>query len=451
MQFELSRAVKPERTRCGGRHPGKAAIALASFETSRPSEGSASGAIRRVLVVDDSRLQRRILAGSLKKWGFQVIEAESGDVAIDLCRTMNPDLVLSDWMMPGMDGLDFCRAFRDLPTEDYGYFILLTSKSEKLEIAQGLDAGADDFLTKPVNPGELRARISAGDRIIGMQRELSDKNRVIAETLNRLQEAYDSIDRDLKQARKIQQSLVPDVTRDFGASKVSLLLQPCGHIGGDLVGMFSPHEGEVGFYSIDVSGHGITSAMMTAKLGGYLNPQHFDENLAMTRTESGAHMLKPPEDVAAELNQRLLSDAGIDEYFTLAYGVTDLATGRTRLVQAGHPHPLLLRADGGAEFVGSGGMPVGLLPATRYHAIEFTMEPGDRLLLYSDGFVECQTRAGGMLEGDGLLRLVGDCRTGSGREMLDDLFWRLSEEMDPIFGMQDDVSATLFEFRPGAD
>ena len=122
--------------------------------------------IRNVLIVDDSRLQREILARSLRKWGYRVVEAESAEQALLLCASASFDLVLSDWMMPGMNGLDFCCAYRNLPNEEYGYFILLTSKSEKVEIARGLDAGADDFLTKPVNQSELRARITAGDRII---------------------------------------------------------------------------------------------------------------------------------------------------------------------------------------------------------------------------------------------------------------------------------------------
>ena len=118
-------------------------------------------AIQTVLVVDDSRMQRRILCASLRRWGFVVSEAASGTEALQVCREHPPDLVLSDWMMPGMDGLDFCREFRAMPRETYGYFILLTSKSGKEEIANGLDAGADDFLTKPVNASELRARIAA--------------------------------------------------------------------------------------------------------------------------------------------------------------------------------------------------------------------------------------------------------------------------------------------------
>ncbi|TDK44422.1 PP2C family protein-serine/threonine phosphatase [Antarcticimicrobium luteum] len=408
---------------------------------------SASGAIQRVLVVDDSRLQRHILISSLRKWGVEVIEAESGEEAMDICRQSLPDLVLSDWMMPGMSGLEFCRAFRALPTDGYGYFILLTSKSDKNDIAKGLDAGADDFLTKPVNSHELRARISAGARILSMQRQLSEKNRVISETLDKLRKAHDAIDKDLIQARKIQQSLVPELTREFGASRVSLLLKPCGHIGGDLVGMFSPGGSRIGFYCIDVSGHGITSAMMTAKLGGYLSSTYFDQNMALEKRHESFYALRPPAEVARLLNDRVTADAGVEEYFTMVYGTADLRNGHVDMVQAGHPHPLILRRDGSAEFLGAGGVPIGLLPDLTYAQFDTVMEPGDRLLFYSDGFTECRLANGGMLDSDGLLRLVRACDAGqTGQEFLDDLFWQLRQIMAPGQGMEDDVSATLFEY-----
>ena len=92
---------------------------------------------------------------------------------------------------------------------------------------------------------------------------------------------------------------MPDLTQEFGKSRVSLLLKPCGHIGGDLVGMFSPGPNRLGFYSIDVSGHGITSAMMTARLGGYLSSKHFDQNVAMEKRFNKFYALLPPEEVAA--------------------------------------------------------------------------------------------------------------------------------------------------------
>lgn len=410
--------------------------------------GLEHGPIQRVLVVDDSRLQRRILAGSLSRWGFEVTEADCGERALDLCAESPPDLILSDWMMPGMSGLEFCRAFRDLPSDRYGYFILLTSKSEKNEIAQGLDAGADDFLTKPVNPGELRARISAGARILEMQRELTDKNQVISETLSELQTVYARIDQDLIQAKKMQKSLVPEFSRSFGASQFGLLLKPCGHIGGDLVGLFSPGLNRVGFYSLDVSGHGITSAMMTARLGGYLSSTHFDQNVAVESRQFEFYGLRRPEDVAQTLNARLLASAGIDEYFTMVYATADLYSGQVSMVQCGHPHPLILRRDGSAEFLGGGGMPIGLLANLSCDRFEAQLQVGDRLLLYSDGFTECRLKDGSMLEPEGLLALIAACRSQrSGREFLDDLFCDLTRVTAPEHGLEDDVSAILLEYR----
>ena len=181
----------------------------------------------------------------------------------------------------------------------------------------------------------------AGDRILAMEKELSEKNSIINETLACLRDAYDKIDRDLQQARKIQESLVPERSKRFGKSEIALLLKPCGHVGGDLVGMFSPGVNRVAFYSIDVSGHGITSAMMTARLGGFLSSTHFAQNVGTEGRFGGSYALLPPAEVAHKLNIRLAEDSGIDEYFTMAYATADLTTGHVRLVQAGHPHPLI--------------------------------------------------------------------------------------------------------------
>ncbi len=403
--------------------------------------------MQRVLVVDDSPLQLRILSAMLGRWGIEVHCVESAEAALALCPTLAPDMVLSDWMMPGMDGLEFCRRFRALPRDAYGYFILLTSKSEKGEVVRGLDAGADDFLTKPVNADELRARINAGARVLSMQRELSDKNRVISDTLAKLQAVYDAIDNDLKQARRIQEALVPNRSAVFGTSRVSLLLKPCGHVGGDLVGMFSPEPGALGAYSIDVSGHGITSALVTARVADYLSARFPDQNLALDRTARPGQSLRPPEEVAALLNERLSGDTGVAEYLTMLYFRADLSSGRVDMVQAGHPPPLLLRADGSAEFVGDGGLPIGLVDEARYDRQSLQLGSGDRLLLYTDGFSEAVMKDGAMLDEVGLLRLVREtAQDGCGTEFLDDLFWRLTLAMDAETGLQDDVSATLLEF-----
>lgn len=405
-----------------------------------------TGAIKRVLVVDDSNLQLRIVSAMLTRWGFEVVTARSGPEALARCREAAPDLVLSDWMMPGMNGLDLCRNFRRLAREGYGYFILLTSKSEKGDVAQGLEAGADDFLTKPVNAHELRARITAGERIVSMQRQLTETNRQVTEALAELRAIHEAIENDLRQARIIQQSLVPERVRVFGSSRVSLLLQPCGHVGGDLVGMFSPGPDRLGLYSIDVSGHGITSAMVTARVAGYLSSTFPEQNVALdTRVEPFA--LRPPAETARRLNQRFAADPGVEEYLTMAYIAADLSSGRMEMVQAGHSPPIVLRRDGRVEFIGDGGLPIGLVEDVGYEQHRFGLGSGDLLLLYSDGFTEAVMKDGEMLGEEGLARLLCDsARAGTGPDLLADMFWRLTSQMADPEKLSDDVSAALLEY-----
>ena len=397
------------------------------------------------LIVDDSRLQRKILSSSVKQWGFDVIEADSGDAALALCEKMEPDIVLSDWMMPGMNGLEFCKAFRERPGIHYGYFILLTSKSEKDEVARGLDAGADDFLTKPVNAHELRARITAGERILKMQRELHDQNRIITETLGELQRVYDSLDNDLIEAKQLQQSLIPERHKVFENAELSLMLRQSGHVGGDLVGFFPAGDGHLGLYSIDVSGHGISSALMTARLAGYLSASAPDQNVALAKMPDGSYQARPPEKVIEELNALVLEEMDTEHYFTLLLADIDLATGYVQMAQAGHPHPVVQRANGTVEQDGPGGFPVGLLSEITFTQFETQLHAGDRILFLSDGVIECPNLKGEMLEEEGLEWLMSELSEVKGPAFFEALIWRLSEFADDQ-PFPDDVSGVLFEY-----
>ncbi|WP_254054563.1 PP2C family protein-serine/threonine phosphatase [Roseovarius sp. EL26] len=402
-------------------------------------------AIRSVLVVDDSRLQRRILTASLKRWGYVIHEAKTGAEALEFCKTSSPDLIISDWIMPGIDGLEFCREFRSLQRESYGYFILLTSKSDKADIASGLDAGADDFLTKPVNSAELRARISAGDRILRMERELNEKNRLIKSTLDELQTLYDALDSDLLEARKLQQSLVSERYRDFGPAEVSLILRSSGHVGGDLVGTYPISDNRIGLYGIDVSGHGISSALMTARLAGYLSPSP-EQNIAMRKTEDGLFVPRRPCETIAALNQLILNELETEHYFTLLLADVDLSTGRVVFAQAGHPCPALQTANGQVEMKGTGGLPVGLIDGAEYEDTELIMSAGDRLMIHSDGVTECADPKGKILDDAGLSEMLIALRQAKGVSCLESLIWRMSDYAGGK-NFADDVSAILLEFK----
>ncbi len=400
---------------------------------------------RRVLIVDDSRLQRRILSASLRRWGFSVEEAGSGPEALEKCGANPPDIVISDWMMPGMNGPEFCQAFRAMDRDTYGYFILLTSKSEAGEVAHGLDAGADDFLTKPVSADELRARLNAGERILRMEQELVEKNRLVSSTLAEIQALYNSLDSDLVEARKLQQSLVKERFRSFGESQVSLLLRPSGHVGGDLVGFFPVNARRIAFYAIDVSGHGVASALMTARLAGYLSGTSPDQNIALFEGEFGIYDSHPPENVAQRLNRLTLTEMETETYFTLLFAEVDLVSGVVELVQAGHPHPAIQRASGDVEFIGGGGMPVGLIPHASYERVVAQLYPGDRLFIVSDGVTECESPDGTMLDNEGLSQKMKRNQYFKGPDFLE----ALTSDLAGYAGdseFKDDVSAVLFEF-----
>jgi two-component system NtrC family sensor kinase len=136
----------------------------------------------KVLIAEDDRVSRRLLQGLLERWGYQVVAASDGAEAWRRFQEDEFPLVISDWMMSEMDGLELIRRIRASEQPGYVYAILLTSLSQKKDVVQGMVAGADDFVTKPFDLEELRVRLQAGERVIRLERTLTEQNRVLRET-----------------------------------------------------------------------------------------------------------------------------------------------------------------------------------------------------------------------------------------------------------------------------
>ncbi len=136
----------------------------------------------KVLIVDDSAVMRRLLRSSLQKWEYEVVEAQDGARAWELFQRERFPLVLTDWLMPELDGLELTRRIRASELPSYVYIILLTAKSEKEDLVAAMDAGADDFLAKPFDPDELRVRMREGKRMIELESKLAEQNRELRMT-----------------------------------------------------------------------------------------------------------------------------------------------------------------------------------------------------------------------------------------------------------------------------
>ncbi len=359
--------------------------------------------LKKVLLVDDSKSQRITLSALLKKSGYEVQTAADGFEALELLNENGPPpFIISDWIMPGMTGPELCRKIRQTYPDGNTYLILLTSKTDKADVSTGLHAGADDFLSKPLHKEELDARMVAGLRILKLQQSLMARNDQLDRTHKQLTMIHEKLEDDLKAAAKLQQVYIPPEFHSFQQWEIATIYKPCTYIGGDLVGYFPISDHEIGIYSIDVAGHGVSAALKTVTLAQSLNPYEKEANLAFEPMPDGTMRTREPHELMSELNRRHQDDSETDQYFTMVYAIIDRSTGKVKMCQAGHPNPLVLQPDGKTHFVGEGGAPVGLFSFAEYDSIEFTLEQNDQLFLFSDGVTECEKPDGSLWDEDGL-------------------------------------------------
>jgi DNA-binding response OmpR family regulator len=143
----------------------------------------------RILIAEDEPISRRVLQATLAKSGYEVMATCDGRSALDVLQGPEaPRLAILDWMMPELDGVEVCRQVRALPRPDPTYLLLLTAKGTKQDIIAGLEAGADDYLTKPFDRDELHARLRVGVRMVEMQQSLADRVRQLEEAMSKVKQ-----------------------------------------------------------------------------------------------------------------------------------------------------------------------------------------------------------------------------------------------------------------------
>lgn len=361
----------------------------------------------RILVVDDDIPTRTLIEMYLDQWGYEYESAPNGIDALRMFQDHKFDIVISDWMMPGMSGPDLCKHIRDLEQEGHTYIILCTVMKLTENIVEGIESGADDYITKPFDQAELKVRLQAGRRLIRLQHSLEATN-------NRLK-------RGLEQAAAALTSMLP-ARRKGPLLNLDWLFRPSAFIGGDLFNVYALDEKRISLYIIDVSGHGVASALFAVSLGNILRPSKVSSDATTIRSTFGAEDLGNPQQVAFALNERFPLKPPTNMYFTLFYAVINQEDLTMRWIRAGHPPPILINKKGN-YLLSEGDPPIGFFPGTEYTEYVTQLEHGDRLYLYSDGITEAKGRNPSLFGSDQLLSNL----VHGHHEPLGDVIHRVSE------------------------
>lgn len=360
----------------------------------------------RVLVVDDDPFTLTIMKKRLMMGGYEIATATNGREALERVATFQPNLIISDWMMPEMDGREFCARVKEDIKGRPIYFILLTAKDKYEDKVTALDTGADEYLVKPCDGRELMARLRAAERILRLQDELSQSN-------SKLQHAIKRINAELEATSEIQKRLLPLAIPRIDGYSFAAHYQPSTECSGDFYDVLPLPDGRVGIAIGDVSGHGTPSMV------------------AMAVTHMLIHVedqaMGDPAKMLFNLNNKMSYHLPTDQYLTIFYAVLEPATGRLVYSSAGHNPPLLADfKQNKFEFLPDcEGFPVKLIgPDMEYANAEIQLQPGQHLITYTDGLIEARNGDGLLFGSEGLVDAVSRREPQSSQMLLD---WILSD------------------------
>jgi sigma-B regulation protein RsbU (phosphoserine phosphatase) len=271
----------------------------------------------RILLAEDSTASRFLLRRAVQELGHECVVAEDGERAWELYERDGADVVISDWIMPGLDGDELCRRIR-ASGGPYTYFVMLTSLEDKQHVLQGMQAGVDDYLLKPLDRNELGARLIAATRVTALHRQVLEQQRALRN--------------EVDMAAGIQAGLLPTAPPRVAGADVAGLCLPAATVGGDYFDHMIDHEGRLVLLIADVAGHSIGSALLMAMARSVLRRE----------VAGGA----TPAEVLGATNAEMYSDlVNVGLFITMFCAVYDPADGALSFANAGHNPPVLARRD----------------------------------------------------------------------------------------------------------
>lgn len=329
-----------------------------------------------ILLVDDEKISRMIARRRFEKLNYRILEASNGKEALAILERETVDLILSDWIMPGLDGPDLCEAMKGDERYRTIHFILMTGFDQPEKIEEGLRRGADDFLRKSASDQEIIARVSAGLRTRQLMLDLAESNRLLLKKQAEL-------DSELRLASDFVQGLLPRPGEFVSGVRLDWKFLPSSHLGGDLFQVAKWGEDNIGLMVLDMSGHGIGAALRAVSLAIFFNGEHIQK----------AFPTYDPGEIVTFLNQKNpMTEEG--DYFTIWVGVWQCSTHLLHYASAGHPGSILVKSDMDSVVLGGHSWPIGFSAEAVYRTESVTVQTGDRVYLFSDGIYEVMNTHG---------------------------------------------------------
>lgn len=319
-----------------------------------------------ILVIDDDPAIQILLSRTLSRQGYEVAIARDGEEGLAKALQLHPAMVICDWLMPKMNGLEVCRHIKAAPELSTTFFILLTSLGSVEDRVKGLDAGADDFLCKPIEMYELKARVRAGLRLHQLSRDLTQQKHLL--------------EAELAEAAEYVCSILPEPLNE-PPTTIDVRFVPSRRLGGDSFDYYWLDSEHLVIYLLDVSGHGLRAALPSLSV----------LNLLRSKELNKVNYYQPSE-VLWGLNQTFQMTPRNDKYFTIWYGVYNAKQRQLVYASAGHPPAILLAADAKGDIVQqrlkTPGFPIGMFADAQYTDAYRQINSSSRLYIFSDGIYE---------------------------------------------------------------
>ncbi|PJD97824.1 MAG: hypothetical protein CK425_01455 [Parachlamydia sp.] len=381
----------------------------------------------KILIVNDDEGVREIIQCILQNKGYETCAGFDGPNGIQQAILEQPDLILLDIMMPGMNGYEACQKLKaEERTKDIPIIFLSSLNSSKDKI-HGLELGAVDYIDNFMDHGELLARVQTQLQIRALTQALRHSNK-------ELMLKQKSLEDDLQAASIIQRSFLPQADLKIGNCTSAFLWQPANKLGGDIFNALDYGEGKVILYIIDVSGHDVPSALVTISVSQFLHQQNF----------KGGVLLSPP-DVLLKLD-REYPFSRFERYFTIFYLILDSQSLSLKYSCAGHPPAILLKKNQRFKILEQGDPIIGIERGMPFIEGTEDLEIGDKVFLYTDGVSEAKNSLGNMY---GLERLC-DLLESMKSEPIDKMIEAVHTDLTTFTQEaphQDDISLFGFEFN----